>query len=85
MIIRSYRGLSDANSHAIESRFDIRRKFAFEPREIEIAMKIGEDRALGPQFPKNAQAKRPAPQRGQPKIPPMVVVQNAENPVSLET
>jgi len=38
------------NSHAIESRFDIRRKFAFEPREVEIAMKIGENRALGPQF-----------------------------------
>ena len=33
---------SGAKSHAIESRFDIRRKFVFEPREIEIAVKIGE-------------------------------------------
>jgi hypothetical protein len=41
---------SGANSHAVESRFDIAGKFAFEPREIEIAMKIGENRALGPQF-----------------------------------
>jgi hypothetical protein len=38
---------SSAYSHAIESRFDIRRKFAFEAREIEITMKIGENRALG--------------------------------------
>ena len=43
-------GLFQANSHAIERRFDVRRKFAFEPREVEIAMKIGENRALGPQF-----------------------------------
>ncbi len=48
--IKADRPNSGANSHAIESRFDIRRKFAFEPREIEIAMKIGENRALGPQF-----------------------------------
>src|ERR1700738_4313332 len=41
---------SGVNSHAIERRFDIRRKFAFEPREVEITMKIGENRALGPQF-----------------------------------
>ena len=48
--IKTDRLISGGNSHAIESRFDIRRKFAFEPREIEIAMKIGENRALGPQF-----------------------------------
>ena len=42
--IKIDRLISGANSHAIESRFDIRRKFAFEPREIEIAMKIGENR-----------------------------------------
>ena len=48
--IKVGRCVSGANSHAIESRFDIRRKFAFEPRKIEIAMKIGEYRALGPQF-----------------------------------
>src|ERR1700730_7633216 len=48
--IKTDRLISGANSHAIDSRFDIRRKFAFEAREIEIAMKIGENRALGPQF-----------------------------------
>jgi hypothetical protein len=48
--IKTDRVISDANSHAIESRLDIRWKFAFEPREIEIAMKVGEDRALGPQL-----------------------------------
>jgi len=48
--IKTDRVISGANSHAIESRFDIRWKFAFEPPEIESAMKIGEDRALGPQF-----------------------------------
>ena len=42
--------ISGVNSHAIESRFDIRRKFAFEPREVEIAMKIRQNCALGPQF-----------------------------------
>jgi len=35
-----------------------------------------------PQFPKNARAKRPAPHGCQPKIAPMVVFPNAENPVS---
>jgi hypothetical protein len=48
--IKTDRHILGRNSHAIECRFDIRRKFAFEPREIEIAMKIGENRALGPQF-----------------------------------
>ena len=48
--IKTNRVVSDANSHAIESRLDIRGKFAFEPRKIEIAMKVGEDRALGPQL-----------------------------------
>ena len=48
--IKIERVLSGANSHPIESRLNIRREFAFKPREIEIAMKIGEYGALGPQF-----------------------------------
>jgi hypothetical protein len=37
--------------------------------------------AQRPRFPKNARAKSPAPQGRQPKIAPMVVGPNAENPV----
>ena len=48
--IKTDRLISGADSQAIESRFDIRGKFAFEPREIEITVKIGENRALGAQF-----------------------------------
>lgn len=48
--IKIERVMSGANSHPIESRLNIRREFAFKPREIEITMKIGEYRALGPQF-----------------------------------
>src|SRR5580704_4534560 len=64
--------ISNANSHAVESRFDIRRKFAFKPREIEIAMKIGENRALGPQFGDPVQGFRQAKMTGVRRVPQSV-------------